>query len=108
MNKYDIEFYFTPDGKEPFQIWLDSIKDECTQIRIVKRLDRIREGNFGDSKPIAKDLFELKFKMGPGYRIYYTIDERVIVVLLTGGDKSTQSSDIEKAKKYLKEYKGEK
>ncbi|MCI1274365.1 MAG: type II toxin-antitoxin system RelE/ParE family toxin [Clostridiaceae bacterium] len=105
MNKYEIEIYETLDGKEPFTIWYQSIKDLKTKIRIDKRIDRIQEGNFGDYKAISQDLYELRLTFGSGYRIYYTVENNKLVMLLVGGDKGSQSSDIQKAKSYLKEYK---
>src|SRR5574344_348308 len=105
MNKFDIEIYRTQDGKEPFYIWYKSIKDKKTKIRIDKRIDRIIEGNFGDYKIITENLFELRLTFGSGYRIYYTIENNKIVLLLVGGEKSSQVKDIQKAKSYLKEYK---
>ena len=105
MNKFDIEFYRTQDGKEPFYIWYKSIKDKKTKIRIDKRIDRIIEGNFGDYKIITENLFELRLTLGSGYRIYYTIENNKIVLLLAGGDKSSQVKDIKNAKKYINEYK---
>ena len=69
--------------------------------RIKKRLERVEEGNYGDYKPLDKDISELRFKFGSGYRIYFTEANNVIIILLCAGDKSTQTDDIKKAKKYL-------
>ena len=60
-------------------------------------MDRIENGNFGDHKQIDKNLFELRFFFGPGYRIYYTIKGNTVVILLTDGNKATQAKDIKKA-----------
>ena len=105
MSKYEIEIYETLDGKEPFYLWYESIQDSKTKVRIDKRLDRVQEGNFGDFKSISQDLFELRLVFGSGYRVYYTVENNKIVMLLAGGDKKIQPSDIQKAKNYLKEYK---
>lgn len=67
------------------------------------RIDRIQNGNFGDFKSLGDDLFELRFFFGGGLRIYYTIRDRQIVLLLHGGDKTNQSRDIEKAKQMIQE-----
>ncbi|CAA6811451.1 MAG: Unknown protein [uncultured Campylobacterales bacterium] len=80
-----------------------AFKDIKARISILRRIDRIKNGNFGDYKSISSNLFELRVKVGPGYRIYYTKKEDSIVVLLVGGDKSTQTKDIAKAKKVLEE-----
>lgn len=89
----------------PFDEWLSSIKDKVTKARIRARLDRVSLGNYGDHKLIAHNLWELRLQFGSGFRIYYTIFDDDIVILLCGGDKSTQSKDIEKAKRYLRELK---
>ncbi|OQY11158.1 MAG: addiction module antitoxin RelB [Desulfobacteraceae bacterium 4572_19] len=86
-----------------FDKWLSKIKDTMSRARIIKRFDYIGKGNFGDYKALGSNLFELRFFFGPGYRIYYTIEKTAtgmstIVLLLCGGDKSSQNNDIEKAK----------
>ena len=83
-----------------FRKWLRSI-DRSNARRVIARIERIREGNFGDHKPIDAQLFELRFFFGSGYRAYYTVHDRTVVLLLTGGDKSSQTKDIEKAKKMI-------
>lgn len=107
MKKYKIFIYTTANGKAPFITWLNSIKDKTTQRKIKLRIDRLTDGNFGDCKAVGENINELRMFFGPGYRVYYTIDEDILVILLTGGDKSTQTEDIKKAKEYLKSYKGE-
>lgn len=72
-------------------------------VRIYKRLERLQEGNYGDFKIIDEEISELRFTFGSGYRIYFTEQDEIIVLLLCAGDKSTQSKDIQKAKMYLKE-----
>jgi putative addiction module killer protein len=91
-----------------FDKWLAGIKDTMSRARIIKRFDHIEKGNFGDHKGLGSNLFELRFFFGPGYRIYYTIEEgtvgmSTVVMLLCGGDKSSQSKDIEKAKAVMVE-----
>lgn len=98
--------YETDNGKVPFIIWLESIKDLTIKRRIRLRIDRMIDGNLGDTKNLGDDLYELRLFFGSGYRIYYTIENDVLVILLSGGDKSTQTEDIKKAKLYLKNYKG--
>jgi len=99
-----IIFYELENGKEPVKDWLDSL-DKTIRIKIIKRIERIYDDNFGDFKQIAPELYELRFVLGKGYRIYYTIQNNVVVFLLNAGDKTRQSKDIELAKKYLKKIK---
>lgn len=79
------------------------LKDKNTISRILARIYRFEQGNMGDHKNIAPNLFEARLFFGPGYRIYFTIRDDVIVLLLCGGDKSSQSRDIEKARQLLEE-----
>ena len=89
--------------KVPFIEWMGSL-DNVTRIRIQSRLTRLLENNFGDHKKIDNEISELRFKFGSGYRIYYTEIDNIIVLLINGGDKSTQSKDINKAKSILQEW----
>ncbi|MDR2550009.1 MAG: type II toxin-antitoxin system RelE/ParE family toxin [Desulfobulbus sp.] len=88
---------------EHFNRWLSKVRDKTTRARIFHRLDAVAMGSFGDHKALSTDLFELRLFFGPGYRIYYTIRGKEIVLLLTGGDKSTQAKDIVKAAKLMEE-----
>ncbi|MDR1826480.1 MAG: type II toxin-antitoxin system RelE/ParE family toxin [Rickettsiales bacterium] len=87
-----------------FKEWMSEQSDEIVRI-VVERIERVKDGNFGDAKPIAgaKGIFELRVRFGPGYRIYYSRRGREIVILLCGGIKSGQRRDIEKAKKLNEE-----
>ena len=78
--------------------------DKATKARIQSRLTRLLENNFGDHKKIDNEISELRLKFGSGCQIYYTEINNVIVLLINGGDKSTQSKDIEKAKSILQEW----
>ncbi len=80
-----------------FSKWFEKVKDKSVKIKLLARLARAENGNFGDHKNISQNLFELRFPFGPGYRIYYTIQNDVVVLLLAGGDKSSQKKDIKKA-----------
>lgn len=81
-----------------FVKWLNGIKDITTQIRLTRRLDKARRGNLGDVKTLADGLYEMRGKFGPGWRMYYVKRGKTIIVMLGGGDKSSQSADIKDAK----------
>ena len=83
--------------------WFTRLKDSLVKIRILARLSRVENGNFGDFKPLSPKLFELRFFFGTGLRIYYTIKNDSVIILLVGGDKSTQDKDIVKATELLAE-----
>jgi putative addiction module killer protein len=96
--------YITPDGRNPFAEWLSSLRDLNAVVKIEQRLDRVRLGNLGNSKSVGEGVCELKIDFGPGYRVYFGQLGSTIVLLLCGGDKSTQEQDIRKAYEYWKEY----
>ena len=100
----DIQRYSTPDGKVPFSEWLDSLRDLKAKFKIDRRLDRVGTGNFGDYRVVGEGVYELRINYGPGYRVYFGQVEETIVLLLIGGDKSTQEQDIRKAKTYWTDY----
>ena len=81
--------------------WLARLKDSTVKLRILARLARVENGNFGDFKQISPCLFELRFFFGAGLRIYYTIQGQKVIFLLAGGDKSNQERNIEKATELL-------
>ena len=78
--------------------WFNRLKDNLVKTRIAVRIRRMQLDNVGDAKSVGDGVFELRFDFGPGYRVYYTERAGEIIVLLAGGDKSTQKQDIEKAK----------
>ena len=100
-----LQFYCLPNGREPFTEWYATIQDRNARNRIQKRLDRLEDGNFGDCRSVGAGVFELRFHFGAGYRIYFGEVENTIVLLLSGGDKSSQARDIERAKDYWLQYK---
>jgi putative addiction module killer protein len=100
----EIRRYITKKGKIPFAEWLDSFKDRKTKLKITERLRRISLGNLGDFKSVGEGVFELRIAYGAGYRIYFGQDGNRIILLLCGGDKSTQKKDILKAKEYWHDY----
>ncbi|MGE0279550.1 MAG: type II toxin-antitoxin system RelE/ParE family toxin [Rhizobiaceae bacterium] len=85
-----------------FGNWLKSLRDVRAQARIESRIDRVENGNFGDAK-FFDGIGELRINYGPGYRLYFVQRDKVLIILLCGGDKSTQSRDIEKAMGMAKE-----
>jgi putative addiction module killer protein len=105
MSEYQINIYTKSNGKEPFVDWLLKL-DTKTQDRIMQRISRLRDGNFGDCKSID-NIYELRFFFGSGYRVYFAKENNKIVILLCGGDKKTQNKDINKAKQLLEDYKNE-
>lgn len=90
---------------DEFARWLKRLKDNNARARINVRIRRISlTGNLGDAKPVGDGVFELRIDYGPGYRLYYSKRENEIVLLLIGGDKSSQQRDIDKAKRLNIEY----
>ncbi|MDO8445172.1 MAG: type II toxin-antitoxin system RelE/ParE family toxin [Deltaproteobacteria bacterium] len=102
---YNVKYYETENGERPFQEWLDSLKDITGRAKVHIRIDRARLGNFGDTNSVGEGVHELKINYGPGYRIYYALDGKRLILLLFGGDKSKQSRDINQAKAYWKDQK---
>ena len=100
-----IKVFVSSDGRSPIEEWLRGIKDDATRARIRTRISRLRTGNFGDTKSLRAGVYELRLDFGPGYRIYYAIMEQTIVLLLNGGNKSSQKKDIEKAISFWQEFK---
>ena len=96
--------YLELSGEEPFSLWLESLSDSV-QARIRQRLRRLEQGNLGDCKLLGDGVSELRLFFGPGYRIYFGEHQNSLVILLLGGDKSSQKKDIKKAKKLWENYK---
>lgn len=100
----EIQRYATPDGRIPFSEWLDSLRDFKGKAKIVKRLERVSSGNLGDYRSLGEGVGEFRIDFGPGYRVYFGQVGATIVLLLCGGDKSTQEQDIQTAKEFWIEY----
>jgi putative addiction module killer protein len=92
------------NGRIPFNEWFDSLRDTKLQAAVDSRLARVRAGNFGDHKSVGGGVFELRISVGPGLRVYYGEQNKQIVILLGGGDKSTQSRDINRAKQLWQQW----
>lgn len=101
----EIEIFRTQDRQELFTEWLRSLRDQKTRGRVRKRLERLGSGNFGDCRSVGDGVFELRIHLGAGYRVYFGEVDRTIVLLLCGGDKSSQTRDIARAKTYWRAYK---
>jgi len=97
----EIRQFVTDGGRVPFQEWRRGLKDPTVRQRVDTRLGRIRDGNLGDYRDLGEGLLEFRLTFGPGYRIYFARTEQAVVVLLAGGDKGSQSRDIELAREYL-------
>ncbi len=87
-----------------FDRWIRKLKDRQGKLRILKRIDRLANGNPGDVAPVGSGVSELRLNVGPGYRVYYLQEGDALVLLLCGGDKSTQPKDIEQAHELAEEW----
>jgi len=103
---YEIRDYISPDGRDIFREWHRKLRDIKAKLAIDRRIYRIEAGNFGDHKFCRDGVWELRIDIGPGYRLYYAISGSTVVILLCGGDKSTQVEDIDRACDYWKKVKG--
>jgi len=100
----EILLYETEDGRVPFSEWMDSLEGRPIYGTIMVRLDRVELGNFGNYHGVGEGVFELVIDVGPGYRIYFGLDGKSIVVLLAGGTKGSQQADIRTAKEHWRNY----
>lgn len=96
--------HYVAEGKDVFGEWLERLGDILGRAAILKRIDRVEEGNFGDRRSIEGGVWELRVHCGPGYRVYYGEDGPRIVLLLCGGVKRTQKKDIRRALELWTEY----
>ena len=97
--------YVLPDGTEPIVEWLEALQDIKGRARIRARINQLRAGNPGQFNVVAPGIMEMKLDYGPGYRVYFARVGNKMMLLLCGGDKSTQRADIKKATEYLSDYK---
>jgi putative addiction module killer protein len=103
-NAIEIRHYLSRAGKDVFDAWLSRLADARAQAKIAIRINRLAAGSFGDCKPLRQGECELRIDWGPGYRVHYAMIGRECVLLLCGGDKRKQSSDIDRAFEYFKDY----
>jgi putative addiction module killer protein len=92
---------------EIFENWLRSIKDIQSRRKIILRIERLKIGNFGDYKSVGEEVFELRIHFGSGFRIYFSKKGNFLIILLTGGDKKSQKTDIKKARQIWEDIKDE-
>lgn len=102
MNK--ISDYLTDAGRDPFKEWLENLSDRQARARVLVRIHRMAAGNFGDCKPVADGVWELRIDYGPGYRVYYAKTGEKYLLILAGGDKRRQQADIDIALEYWKNW----
>lgn len=103
---FEVVRYVPPEGgTSPFQRWLDGLKDRAALVRIRMRLARLARGLFGDCKSVGEGVSELRIDCGPGYRVYYARAGQTVILLLAGGDKGSQQSDIALAQARWREFK---
>ena len=105
VSERQVENYLRPDGSCPFEDWITSLRDQRARAKIRARIARVRLGNLGDCEPVGAGVVELKIDYGPGYRIYVGQVGTKLVILLCGGNKSSQSEDIKRAIEYWEDYK---
>jgi len=101
---FAVRHYLTDGKRDPFQEWLKKLRDPIAKMQVVKRVNRIESGNFGDHKFCRDGVWEMRINQGAGYRVYYALTNNVVVLLICGGDKGTQDADIERAIGYWKDW----
>lgn len=104
MLVYEIRHYLTPEQRDVYLEWHRKLRDLKARIAIDRRIYRIELGNFGDHRFCRDGVWELRIDVGPGYRVYYALAGKQVVLLLCGGDKGTQQSDIARACEYWQDW----
>lgn len=94
---YELKHYVNSQGHDLFGRWLDDLKDRHAKARIAARLIRLNNGNFGDCKPVGSGVWEMRVDWGPGYRVYYALEGKRVILLCHRGDKRFQAQDIRQA-----------
>ena len=94
---------YTVKTTQRFDGWFATLKDRIAKARIQVRIDRMESGNFGDCEPVGNGISEMRVHVGAGYRVYFKKTDAEIIILLIGGDKSTQAADIKTALKMAQE-----
>jgi putative addiction module killer protein len=104
MATMPIRHYLTATGRDPYQEWLDGLRDLTARVAIQRRIDRVATGNLGEHNFLQDGVWELKIDIGPGYRVYYALGRGTLMLLLCGESKRTQRADIKTAVKFWQEY----
>jgi putative addiction module killer protein len=102
----EVRHYHSRAGRDLYQEWLDSLRDAIGRAAVIHRVDRMARGLFGDHAACREGVRELRIDFGPGYRVYFALDRGAVVLLLGGGDKSSQQRDIERAVEAWRIYRG--
>jgi putative addiction module killer protein len=100
----EIRRYVTLEGRDAVQDWLAALRDVKAKAAILRRVNRLELGNFGDHKPCRDGVWELRVDTGPGYRVYYARSGESVVLLLCAGDKRRQAADIDQACGYWRDW----
>lgn len=101
---YEIRHYLSADKQDIFLDWMRKLRDMSARVMIDRRVNRVELGNFGDHKFCRDGVWELRIDVGPGYRVYYAVMGKEVVLLLCGGDKRTQDADINRACGYWQDW----
>jgi putative addiction module killer protein len=101
---HEIRHYLTTEGKDPILEWLKQLRDPIAKVQIIKRINRLEQGNFGDHRFCREGVWELRVDTGAGYRLYYARAGIQTILLLCGGDKRTQDTDIDRAVKFWQDW----
>jgi putative addiction module killer protein len=102
---FELIVYQQDHGQRPFERWLENLRDKRAQSRIARRIRQVQAGTFGDCKPVGECVLELRIDVGAGYRVYFARQGTTLIILLCGGDKSSQDKDIERAKGFWTDWK---
>ncbi len=105
-NRSDTFMTYTVKRLPEFDNWILGIKDYATQLKLLRRLERIQFGLFGDHRGVGEDVIELREFFGPGWRMYFIEQDELLIVMLGGGNKSSQGADIDAAKRLARKLKG--
>ena len=103
IGNYEVTIFQSRSGAQPYTEWLERL-DVKTRDRVLSKTIRLRHGQFGDCKALGGEVYELRFFFGPGYRVYFGVKNRRLILLLGGGDKSSQRRDIKTARQDWKNY----
>ena len=101
---YEIIHYLDESESDLYQDWLDGLRDRTAKIAVIKRVARVEAGLFGDCKSLRDGISELRIDVGAGYRVYYALVGNQVILLTSGGDKKSQSRDIDRAVGFLRDW----